>query len=269
VNPPDERRAAQIEAILDKYGPKPCLEVPLEVRPERDPADIVRERDEEARALREARISRQRAKEAKARAELRKVVEPAREKYARLEMVIEARTFGVNRLSSEGWQSRKGRRQRERRAVRQAFHHALRLGGRVPPLPCIATLRRVGPILMDRDGGLQFSAKTLRDELSHALGARDDADHRGEIEWRYEQTKLWEKCRVRARNGAFRNGLRTFVVVVVEDLVERVAGGETARCDDGAVERCDVPHGCAAIGGYTPVRSMRVKVLPAPGRRRR
>lgn len=53
------------------------------------------------------------------------------------------------------------------------------------PLPCVVTLTRIGPRLLD-DDNLRGALKAVRDGIADRLGV-DDADPR--VEWRYAQRR--------------------------------------------------------------------------------
>jgi len=83
------------------------------------------------------------------------------------------------RLSStpnlrEHWATRARRVRRERAAALAVPKH---------PLPCVVTLTRHGPRLLD-DDNVVGAFKALRDGIADRLGV-DDADTR--VAWRYEQ----------------------------------------------------------------------------------
>ena len=54
------------------------------------------------------------------------------------------------------------------------------------PMPCVVTIVRIGPRLLD-DDNLAVSAKAVRDGLADAFGVDDGPA--GGVSWRYEQRK--------------------------------------------------------------------------------
>ena len=72
-----------------------------------------------------------------------------------------------------------------REALAWAWRAHPKLWRRVPKLPCVVTLTRVGPRAMDLDNAI-CSLKATRDEVARQIGV-DDADPR--IVWRYEQER--------------------------------------------------------------------------------
>src|SRR5260221_5987556 len=126
-------------------------------------------------ASKAAATARRRMREADDRAALAAKVADATAQWARAEFDIHLRTLSLNRLGGEGWMGRKSRRQRERRTTREATARAIKLqGATFPPLPCIITIDRHGPLFVD-DDGLPACTKIIRDELALALGAPDDS----------------------------------------------------------------------------------------------
>ena len=85
----------------------------------------------------------------------------------------------------EHWATRASRARAHREAVAWAWRAHPKLWPRVPKLPCVVTITRVGPRILDSDN-LQGAGKHVRDEVARQIGV-DDADPR--IVWRYEQER--------------------------------------------------------------------------------
>ena len=83
--------------------------------------------------------------------------------------------------SREHWGKKAKRAKTQRQAI---WAEWLRLGKPTVPPPCVVTITRIAPRVMDCDN-LQRAAKAVRDAVAeHVIGA-DDGDAR--IQWRYEQ----------------------------------------------------------------------------------
>jgi hypothetical protein len=71
------------------------------------------------------------------------------------------------------------------RARRTKAHRLAALAVPVHPLPCVVTLIRVAPRVLDGDN-LQSGFKALRDGIADRLGV---ADNDPRVEWRYGQER--------------------------------------------------------------------------------
>jgi hypothetical protein len=82
-----------------------------------------------------------------------------------------------------GLNAREHHLKRARRVKRERF--TARLMTPDHPLPCIVTITRLSPGILD-DDNLQGAAKAIRDGIADRLGI-DDRDPR--VQWRYAQAK--------------------------------------------------------------------------------
>jgi len=168
---------------------------------------------------------------------------------------VEVRTLSPNRLMSEHWRSRSSRRNREHKAVAEAF-----AGATLPPLEpggWITTFVRVGPSLLDHGDRLSGSLSAIRDAIADRLTGGDDSP-RAPVAWVYRQHRevVREPHRFPARlarAGDSARGIaprpsrpardawryRSFLRVTVETSVEHVAGDATVACAEGPRATCE------------------------------
>lgn len=81
------------------------------------------------------------------------------------------------------------------RARHNRVHRMAALAVPQHPLPCVVTLTRIAPRLLDSDNNV-YGFKSLRDGIADRLGVKDN-DPR--VEWRYRQERGKRKeyaCRV-------------------------------------------------------------------------
>lgn len=96
-------------------------------------------------------------------------------------MTLTIPIHAINPLNKrQHWRAVSARGKREKQTTAIYLYRA----GKLPPLPVIVTLTRIGKRRCDSDG-VAASLKHVRDAIAKAYGV-DDGDAR--YDWRYEQT---------------------------------------------------------------------------------
>jgi hypothetical protein len=94
----------------------------------------------------------------------------------------------VSELNSrDGWIGRLNRKLRQQREVKVEWLNAYR--GRKVTLPCVVTLTRIGPNLLD-DDNLAGSFKHIRDEVARLIGIDDGSP---QIKFEYKQEAIGKR----------------------------------------------------------------------------
>ena len=103
------------------------------------------------------------------------------------------------RLRSPNWREHHFARARRTRHERANVAAAL-AKFTPPPLPCLVTLTRIGPRLLDGDN-LQAAGKGVRDQVARWLGCDDNPA--APVTWRYAQERTNKRHDVPVRAGRF------------------------------------------------------------------
>jgi hypothetical protein len=89
--------------------------------------------------------------------------------------------------ASRNWGAKHGRTTKEKDMVSWALFGRERQLGKKPPIPCVVTMTRIAPGLLDTDN-LAYAFKATRDAVAKWLGVKDGpTDTR--VRWVYDQRR--------------------------------------------------------------------------------